>query len=184
MFTRTISEPNEVSRYRYLGILIIVIIVIAVMNGGPNCFKVSRREIRLINLIIYVAVIIGLFVLMMKWHVAAVEKIDNDSELSDEQQKEAVYRLNHAWSVAHFCFYLGLGIVMPKNWGLIILLQVSWELFEDFMGYKLKKSQYIETDGKKISDIIVNSLGYAIGSKFTSRSLRSVLFLRMPLNAY
>lgn len=169
MFTHTISKPNEVSRYRYLAILIIVIIVIAAMNGGPSCFKVRRHHIRLQLLIIYTAIIIGLLLLMMKWHVKAIEKIENDHELSEEEKKQAVRRLDHWWTVAHFLFYFGLGIVMPNNWGLVIVLQVSWELFEDFMGYKLKRKQYIETDGKKMSDIIVNSSGYFFGQVVANR---------------
>ena len=175
MFTHTISKPNEVSRYRYLAILIVVIIVISLISGGPKCFKVRRHHIRLRLLIIYTAIIIGLLLLMMKWHVSAVEKIEADVDLSDEEKQQAVRRLDHVWSVAHFLFYFGLGIVMPKNWGLIIILQVSWELFEDFMGYKLKKKQYIETDGKKIFDILCNSTGYLLGS-----SLRAEGRIRGP----
>lgn len=170
MFTHTISKPDEVTRYRYLAILIVVIIVIALMHGGPNCFKVRRHHIRLRLLIIYTTIIIGLLLLMMKWHVSAVEKIEADADLSDEEKQQVVRRLDHVWTVCHFLFYFGLGIVMPKNWGLIIVLQVVWELFEDFIGYKLKRKHYIETDGKKISDIIVNSAGYLIGQWVATRS--------------
>lgn len=169
MFTDTISKPDEVSRYRYLAILIIVIIVIALINGGPAGFKINHKQIHLRLLMVYVAVIIGLLLLMMKWHVNTVEKIQSDESLSDEEKTKEIRRLDHFWTLAHFLFYFGLGIVMPNNWGLIIVLQVTWELFEDFMGYKLKQKQFIETDGKKISDIIVNSSGYFVGQITASR---------------
>ncbi len=117
-------------------------------------------------------VILGLLALMMKWHASAIEKIENDDKLNGEEQKQAIRRLDHVWTVCHFLFYFGLGLLMPKNWGLILVLQVTWELFEDFMGYTLKRKQYIETDGKKISDIIVNSTGYWLGSLVVGQSHR------------
>ena len=169
MIPRRTSKPTELLRYRYLVILIVVMIIISLTNGGVAGFKVNGHHIRFRLLIIYTVVIIGLLLLMMEWHVRTIEKIESNSQLTDDEKREAIHRLNHVWSVAHFLFYLGLGILMPKNWGLILILQVAWELFEDFLGYNLKKTQYIETDGKKMSDIVVNSLGYFIGSQIVRR---------------
>jgi hypothetical protein len=138
MFTNDTSTPNEISRYRFVLILIIVIIVAG-------------------------------FALLMRWQTTAIAKIQANVELTTEEKMIEIRRLDNVWSLAHFGFYVGLGILMPNNWTLILTLQITWELFEDFPGYRLGKKQYIETDGKKMFDIVCNSTGYLLGNTISKR---------------
>jgi len=151
LFTEKISEPGEPKRYRYFLILIIVIIVLVLIEG-KHVLDFKPGKINVKGLIIYIVVIIVLFELIMKWY----------NQLDEDKQNKAT----SLWSVLHFCFYFGLAYFIPNNWVVLIPFMVSWELFEDFMGYRMEKRSYIETDGKKMFDIVCNSTGYWIGTKF------------------
>jgi hypothetical protein len=118
---------------------------------------------------VYVAIVVVAFALLMKWHANRISKIQTNKNLNLKDKTSKILRLDNVWSLAHFSFYVGLGILMPNNWTLILTLQVCWELFEDFLGYRLGKKQYIETDGKKMFDIICNSSGYLIGNIVSNR---------------
>lgn len=150
MFTEKISEPGDPPRYRYFLVLIIVIIVLVLIEG-KHLLDFRPEQINVKGLIIYIVVVIALFAAIMKWY----------NQLSEEKQDGA----ENLWSFLHFCFYFGLAYFIPNNWIILIPFMVSWELFEDFMGFRMGKKTYIEKDGKKMFDIVCNSAGYWIGTK-------------------
>ena len=164
MFTNTTSKPNDPLRYRFILVFIIIVILIAIISGKSEVFKVHPQQIKVKALVIYLAVIIIGFGLLMKWQARRIVEIQSDKSLTAAEQQRAILKLDNVWSVSHVLFYVGLGIVMPNNWTIILVFQVVWELFEDFLGYRMGLTQYIETDGKKISDIICNNAGYFLGN--------------------
>lgn len=63
----------------------------------------------------------------------------------------------NGWSVAHFLMYFLIGIVVPGEYGLVILFSIIFELIEPIMG----------SNSKFIADPIVNFLGYLSGSQLS-----------------
>jgi hypothetical protein len=87
------------------------------------------------------------------------------------------------WSAVHFMFYLFVGFLYPSSIILTIILSIIWELFETWVG--LTKPKFLEnygfckvaTDKKnnnkiwwygKLSDIIVNLLGFLLGKNINN----------------
>lgn len=67
--------------------------------------------------------------------------------------------LLNLWSLGHFVQWFAVGRWLFTNWYLFIILSVGWELIELVLPYEFAK----ETWDNKISDIIVNCLGFYIG---------------------
>jgi len=67
--------------------------------------------------------------------------------------------LLNLWSLGHFVQWFAVGRWLFTNWYLFITLSVGWELIELVLPYEFAK----ETWDNKISDIIVNFLGFYIG---------------------
>ena len=57
------------------------------------------------------------------------------------------------WALGHFCLYLIIGILVPHKYGIVILMSILCELFEYFAKCR-----------SKLSDLLVNFLGYLLGS--------------------
>ncbi len=64
------------------------------------------------------------------------------------------------WSIGHFLQWSFLGRFIFSNWYLFFFLSIGWELLELFLPYDFA----IESWENKISDIIVNILGFYFGS--------------------
>jgi len=81
-------------------------------------------------------------------------------------------------SVNHFAIYFCLGMIIPHNYILCILLSIVWELFEtgitrNSTAYALTKKYWFvpeyywnENHLNKKMDILFNILGYITGSVF------------------
>lgn len=149
MFTDKVSKPEELTRYRYIAVLVTIIVIIVLIQG-KSVFTVNIPKIKLKGLLVYLGVIVALFIMYNKYY-------NNQNEAT---QKD----LNNAWSFFHACFYFGLAYFVPNNWPLVVIFMVGWELFEDHMGYNVGRKEFIETDGKKMFDMICNSSGYLLGS--------------------
>ena len=67
--------------------------------------------------------------------------------------------LLNLWSLGHFVQWFVVGRSLLTNWYLFIILSVGWELIELALPYEFAK----ETWDNKISDVIVNCLGFYIG---------------------
>lgn len=152
VFTERTSKPTDLARYRYIVILIVIIIIIYLLKGKSK-WLLNLNQINVKGLITYLIVVAIIYTALMKYYTSATS--------SNSSNKK---KLDMLWSIAHGFFYIGLGYFMPNNWGIIAVFQVCWELFEDFQGYGLHKTSYVETDGKKIMDIICNNTGYYLGN--------------------
>jgi len=152
---KTITPPQHILRYRYVGIVILIVIVVILVNQyriklGRSNIILNLDQINLIGLIAYLIFVIALFYILMSFQ-------NTKNRLSDNW-----------WDTLHFCFYFFLAYFIPNNWGIILVLEVVWEMFEDTMGFVFKKCNYIETDQKKVKDILANSTGYLLGNLFFS----------------
>ena len=67
--------------------------------------------------------------------------------------------LLNLWSLGHLIQWFAVGRWLFNNWYLFIFLSVGWELIELVLPYEFAK----ETWDNKISDIIVNCLGFYLG---------------------
>lgn len=81
------------------------------------------------------------------------------------------------WSITHLLFFLFIGYLYPNTFLLSFLFGIIWELFETYIGiYEpsiFKNWGFCESKNKKIkkkwwygkiSDPIINSIGFFIGS--------------------
>ena len=165
---RTITPPQNIFRYKYIGVIILIVIVIILVN--QNRIKLGRKnnilnldQIKVKGLIAYLILVIILFSVLMSF----------------QKTKNRLTDLH--WDILHFIFYFFLAYFVPNNWGIILVLEVVWEMFEDTMGFVLKKYDYVETDRKKIIDILANSTGYLLGNAFfTIPSVKSKIDAFLP----
>jgi len=84
-------------------------------------------------------------------------------------------------SINHFLIYFGLGILIPHNYVLCIVLSIAWEVFEYALtkhpvAYKLTKNHWPipeyywnENNHNRVADIVFNIIGYVAGSLIQSR---------------
>ena len=69
--------------------------------------------------------------------------------------------LLNLWSLGHFVQWAGMGRFLLSNWYVFFALSVGWELLELYLPFEFAK----ETWENKISDIIVNILGFWLGKR-------------------
>jgi len=124
----------------------------------------SFENINIKGLIVYFIIVGVIFVVCMNRQTTKQKLSDN------------------IWDIGHFLFYFGLAYFIPNNYLLVSTFMVAWELFEDFMGFNVGKKAWIETDGKKMTDMIANSGGYYLGNLFFGRDLNHADFKRRISN--
>jgi len=69
--------------------------------------------------------------------------------------------LLNLWSLGHFVQWAGVGRFLLSNWYVFFALSVGWELLELYLPYEFAK----ETWENKISDIVVNIVGFWLGNR-------------------
>ena len=69
--------------------------------------------------------------------------------------------LLNLWSLGHFVQWAGIGRFLLLNWYVFFALSVGWELLELYLPFEFAK----ETWENKISDIIVNIVGFWLGNR-------------------
>ena len=69
--------------------------------------------------------------------------------------------LLNLWSLGHFVQWAGVGRFLLSNWYVFFALSVGWELLELCLPFEFAK----ETWENKISDIIVNIIGFWLGKR-------------------
>ena len=148
---KEISVPPKTLRFGYVGLVILIVITVIIINqyyvrAGKSNILFNLDQIKFKGLIIYLVVIIILFCICMSLQ-------NSTSRLS-----------NWTWDLLHFTFYFFLAYFIPNNWLIVLTLSVCWELFEDTMGFVYKRYGFIETDRKKLVDILSNCTGYMLGS--------------------
>ena len=67
--------------------------------------------------------------------------------------------LLNIWSVGHFLQWAAVGRFLLDNWYIFLILSISWECLELALPYEFAQ----ETWDNKISDIVVNCLGFYLG---------------------
>jgi glycopeptide antibiotics resistance protein len=67
--------------------------------------------------------------------------------------------LLNIWSVGHFLQWALVGRLLLNNWYIFLALSVGWECLELVLPYEFAQ----ETWDNKISDIVVNGLGFYLG---------------------
>ena len=145
-----IHYPDDPRRYKYVVELLIIILVIYLLK--PKALRPHLDRIKWKGLLIYIVVVIVLFNVLMK-----------------------IGLTNNQWDIAHFCAYFGISYFVPDCIAVIAVLEVCWELFEDYQGFDKKKPVYVETDVKKMVDIVANTSGYFIGNLiFNHRNMNFV----------
>jgi len=67
--------------------------------------------------------------------------------------------LLNIWSLGHFIQWTFVGRFLFRNWWIFFALSIGWEILELYLPYEFVK----ETWDNKISDLIVNTIGFIIG---------------------
>ena len=79
-------------------------------------------------------------------------------------------------SISHFVWYFILGLYTKNNYKLVLFLSLLWEIFEYYItNYKytrqllikywpIPKKYWDENNANRISDVIINFIGYEIGN--------------------
>ncbi len=70
------------------------------------------------------------------------------------------------YSLAHLLIWLFVGRFVFKNWILFLVLSISWELLELVLPYDFAMESWIN----KVSDVIVNTIGFYFGLIWKIRS--------------
>ena len=63
------------------------------------------------------------------------------------------------WSLGHFLQWTLVGRFLLKNWYVFFILSLGWELIDLILPYEFA----IESWNNKISDILVNCIGFYLG---------------------
>ena len=70
------------------------------------------------------------------------------------------------WSLGHFVQWSIIGRFFLKNWYVFLFLSIGWELLELVLPYEFAK----ETWDNKISDLVVNTIGFYLGLRLRDES--------------
>ena len=75
--------------------------------------------------------------------------------------------LLNLWSLGHFFQWTAIGRFLLKNWPVFFLLSIGWEVLELYLPFDF----VTETWDNKISDLVVNTIGFALGLRLRSNPL-------------
>ena len=75
--------------------------------------------------------------------------------------------LLNLWSLGHFLQWTAIGRFLLKNWPVFFLLSIGWEVLELYLPFDF----VTETWDNKISDLVVNTIGFALGLRLRSNPL-------------
>ena len=68
--------------------------------------------------------------------------------------------LLNIWSLGHFLVWALVGRFFSTDWGLFFVLSIAWEALELVLPFELAR----ETWSNKLSDIVVNTIGFYVGT--------------------
>ncbi|MBL6743776.1 MAG: hypothetical protein ISP83_05285 [Candidatus Poseidonia sp.] len=75
--------------------------------------------------------------------------------------------LLNLWSLGHFLQWTAVGRFLLKNWPVFFLLSIGWEVLELYLPFEFVS----ETWDNKISDLVVNTIGFGLGLRLRSNPL-------------
>ena len=73
------------------------------------------------------------------------------------------------YSVGHFLMWFGVAKYIFTNWYLFFVLSIGWEILELYLPYEFA----IEETANKISDLIVNTIGFWLGIRLSQKELEN-----------
>ena len=79
--------------------------------------------------------------------------------------------LLNLWSLGHFVQWAFLGRYLLRNWYVFLALSIGWELLELYLPFEFAK----ETWDNKLSDVVVNTVGFVLGLRLRSDPQRLAL---------
>tara|TARA_B000000557_G_C20495646_1_gene325732 strand:- start:205 stop:405 length:201 start_codon:yes stop_codon:yes gene_type:complete len=65
--------------------------------------------------------------------------------------------------------WFGVSKYIFTNWYLFLVLSIGWEILELYLPYEFA----IEETANKISDLIVNTIGFSLGIRFRQKELEN-----------
>jgi hypothetical protein len=69
------------------------------------------------------------------------------------------------WHYSHIILYMLIGLLYPNDYLFVLIISIIWEVYEHFMfKYLIKKSECNDLNCLRIEDVLLNLLGYFIGS--------------------
>lgn len=94
-----------------------------------------------------------------------------------------------SWAVFHIAFYFVLGCMFPDRYLLFLVIGILWEIFEHYSGKHNMKLFGINAASisdnastgwvkGKVLDVVVNMVGYIVGSYFIQGKLNSTYLLK------
>ena len=72
--------------------------------------------------------------------------------------------LLNLWSLGHFVQWAFLGRYLLRNWYVFLSLSIGWENLELYLPFEFAK----ETWDNKLSDVVVNTVGFVLGLRLRS----------------
>ena len=70
------------------------------------------------------------------------------------------------WSVGHFVQWTFVGRFLLANWYVFFALSIGWEILELYLPFEFVN----ETWDNKISDLVVNTIGFYLGLRLRDES--------------
>lgn len=91
----------------------------------------------------------------------------NECLIGQIKKKEGLYYSGcfDIWHVYHFMLYIIVGLLLPYQYPIIIIITILWEYIEHISFKKLKMCNQFFCG--RIEDIFLNLLGYYVGSKLS-----------------
>ena len=75
--------------------------------------------------------------------------------------------LLNLWSLGHFLQWTAVGRFLLTNWPVFFILSLGWEVLELYLPFEFVN----ETWDNKFSDLVVNTIGFALGLQMRSNPL-------------
>lgn len=85
-------------------------------------------------------------------HIVALKR---DKQCAPRQ----IMVLLNLWSLGHFVQWTFIGRFLLTNWWVFLALSVGWEVLELYLPFEFVE----ETWDNKLSDLVVNTVGFALG---------------------
>ena len=83
--------------------------------------------------------------------------------------------LLNLWSLSHLLIWFSAGRWTTLRWPLFVVLSLAWECFEWAIDGQSWASFAVEPLENKIADVVVNTIGFWIGSRLRIDSTESVV---------
>ncbi len=74
--------------------------------------------------------------------------------------------LLNLWSLGHFIQWTIIGRFLLTNWYVFFALSIGWELLEQVLPYEFTNENW----ENKISDLVVNTIGFYLGVRLRNDS--------------